>query len=73
MKNALIESFDGRLRDECLNVCQFTSMLDAKEKIEAWRVDYNQRRPHSSLGHLTPNEYAEHRQNKPVVEEPISS
>ena len=57
VENAFIESFNGRLRDECLNVHQFTSIDDAKAKIEAWRVDYNQRRPHSSLGHLTPNEY----------------
>jgi putative transposase len=62
VENAFIESFNGRLRDECLNVHQFTSIADAKEKIEAWRVDYNQRRPHSSLGHLTPNEYAQRRQ-----------
>ena len=66
--NAVIESFNGRLRDECLNVHQFTSIADAKEKIEAWRLDYNQRRPHSSLGHLTPNEYAEQRQNSPTAE-----
>lgn len=58
VENAFIESFNGRLRDECLNVHQFTSIEDAKTKIEAWRIDYNQRRPHSSLGHLTPNEYA---------------
>ena len=57
VENAFIESFNGRLRDECLNVHQFTSIEDAKAKIEAWRVDYNQRRPHSSLGHLTPNEF----------------
>jgi putative transposase len=62
MENAFIESFNGRLRDEYLNVHQFTSIDDAKAKIEAWRVDYNQRRPHSSLGHLTPNEYAQQRQ-----------
>ena len=62
VENAFIESFNGRLRDECLNVHQFTSMDDAKAKIEAWRVDYNQRRPHSSLGQLTPNEYAQQRQ-----------
>jgi len=43
-------------------------IADAKEKIEAWRVDYNQRRPHSSLGHLTPNEYAQQRQNSPTAE-----
>jgi putative transposase len=68
VENAFIESFNGRLRDECLNVHQFTSIADAKEKIEAWRVDYNQRRPHSSLGHLTPNEYAQQRQNSPTAE-----
>jgi putative transposase len=62
VENAFIESFNGRLRDECLNVHQFTSIEDARTKIEAWRVDYNQRRPHSSLGHLTPNEYAQQRQ-----------
>jgi putative transposase len=58
VENAHIESFNGRLRDECLNVHQFTSIDDARAKIEAWRVDYNQHRPHSSLGHLTPNEFA---------------
>ena len=68
VENAFIESFNGRLRDECLNVHQFTSIEDAKAKIEAWRVDYNQRRPHSSLGHLTPNEYAQQRQNSPTAE-----
>ena len=61
VENALIESFNGRLRDECLNVHQFLSIDDAKAKIEAWRVDYNQRRPHGSLGHLTPDEYAAYR------------
>jgi transposase InsO family protein len=40
-----------------LNVHQFTSIEDARAKIEAWRVDYNERRPHGALGHLTPNEY----------------
>ena len=68
VENAFIESFNGRLRDECLNVHQFTSIEDAKAKIEAWRVDYNQRRPHGSLGHLTPNEYAARRQDRRVVQ-----
>ena len=68
VENAFIESFNGRLRDECLNVHQFTSIDDAKAKIEAWRVDYNQRRPHSSLGHLTPNEYAQQRQRTRTAE-----
>jgi putative transposase len=62
VENAFIEAFNGRLRDECLNVHQFTSIEDAKAKIEAWRVAYNQRRPHSSLGHLTPNEFVAQRQ-----------
>jgi putative transposase len=57
-ENGYIESFNGRLRDECLNVHQFHSLEDARDKIEAWRIDYNQHRPHSSLGHLTPSEYA---------------
>ena len=61
VENAFIEAFNGRLRDECLNVHR-TSLADAKEKIEAWRVDYNARRPHSSLGHLTPNEFVAQRQ-----------
>jgi putative transposase len=68
VENAFIESFNGRLRDECLNVHQFTSIADAKEKMEAWRVDYNQRRPHGSLGHLTPDEYAQQRQISPAAE-----
>ena len=68
VENAFIESFNGRLRDECLNVHQFTSLEDAKMKIEAWRIDYNQRRPHSSLGHLTPNEYVRTRQEQRTAE-----
>lgn len=68
VENAFIESFNGRLRDECLNVHQFTSIADAQAKIEAWRLDYNQRRPHSSLGHLTPNEYARQRQESWTAE-----
>ena len=68
MENAFIESFNGRLRDECLNVHQFTSIADARAKIEAWRVDYNQRRPHGSLGHLTPDEDARQRQVLPTAE-----
>jgi putative transposase len=57
VENAFIEAFNGRLRDECLNVHQFASLADEKAKIETWRLDYNQRRPHSSLGNLTPNEF----------------
>jgi len=57
-ENAFIESFNGRLCDECQNVNEFASIKDAKQKIELWRQDYNHHRPHSSLGHLTPNEFA---------------
>jgi putative transposase len=55
--NSHIESCNSRLRDECLNVNQFLSIEDAKEKIEAWRLDYNHHRPHGSLDHLTPSEF----------------
>lgn len=58
VQNAFIESFNGRLRDECLNQYVFTSLEDAREKIETWRVDYNRNRPHGSLGHMTPEEFA---------------
>ena len=62
-ENGYIESFNGRLRDECLNVNQFLSLEDARAKIEAWRVDYNEHRPHSSLGNLTPSEFSRRRQD----------
>jgi putative transposase len=57
--NGLCESFNGRLRDECLNVNEFETIEQAREKIEAWRADYNERRPHGALGHLTPSEFAQ--------------
>jgi putative transposase len=56
-ENGHIESFNGRLRDECLNQNWFVDLADAKEKVELWRKDYNEVRPHSSLGYLTPMEY----------------
>ena len=62
VENAFIESFNGRLRDECLNVYSFESIAHAQELIEGWRRDYNDRRPHGALGHLTPSEYARRRQ-----------
>lgn len=62
--NSHIESFNGRLRDECLNVHQFLSLDHAKRVIEAWRQDYNERRPHSSLGDLTPREFVIQHQAK---------
>jgi putative transposase len=69
VENAFIESFNGRLRNECLNVEQFASVADAQAKVEAWRVDYHQRRPHGSLGHLTPTEFVEQRQAIRVAED----
>ena len=58
MQNAFIESFNSRLRDECLNEHVFLSLAEARATIAAWRDDYNQCRPHSSLGTLTPSEFA---------------
>ena len=58
VQNSYIESFNGRFRDECLNASWFENLADARRKIEAWRVDYNQHRPHSSLAYRTPAEFA---------------
>ena len=55
--NGLIESFNGRLRDEFLIVHEFVTMHDAREKLRAWQEDYNTCWPHGSLGHLTPSEF----------------
>ena len=55
--NAFIESFNGRLRQECLNQNWFTSLAEARQIIEEWRRDYNDYRPHSSLGQQTPSEF----------------
>jgi len=63
-----IESFNRRLRDECLNVMQFLSIDDARARIEAWRIDYNAHRPHSALGNLTPSEFARKRQGNRTSE-----
>jgi putative transposase len=58
-QNAFLESFNSRLRDECLNEQVFLSLAEARAIIQAWRDDYNYRRPHSSLGALTPIEFAQ--------------
>ena len=63
VENAFIESFNGRLRDECLNANLFFSIEDARQKLEAWRIDYNTQRPHSSIGNLAPEEYARKHKN----------
>jgi len=59
VQNAFIESFNGRLRDEFLNETTFTSLAQAKAVLEEWRLDYNAVRPHSSIGWLMPDAYAE--------------
>jgi putative transposase len=59
IENAFAESFIGKLRDECLNENWFISLKNSRAIIESWRIDYNEVRPHSSLGGLTPREYVE--------------
>lgn len=57
-QNGYVESFNGKLREECLRVSWFENLFEARRIIANWRRDYNQQRPHSSLGYLTPNEFA---------------
>jgi putative transposase len=57
-QNGFMESFNGKLRDECLNEQVFTSLAQARRLIECWRIDYNTVRPHSSLAYQTPEEFA---------------
>ena len=57
-QNGYVESFNGKLRDECLNVSWFENLWDARRKIGAWQIEFNEERPHSSLGYQTPAEYA---------------
>ena len=63
-ENAYIESFNGKFRDECLNEHWFISLAHARRIIEAWRIEYNTERPHSSLGNRTPQEFAADRTKK---------
>jgi putative transposase len=58
MQNGFVESFNGRLRDECLNEHLFGNLTEARQIIEEWRIDYNNHRPHTSLNGLTPTEFA---------------
>ena len=72
-QNAFVESFNGRLRDECLNEELFSSMADARQKLAAWQVDYNQFRPHTSLGGIAPQVYARnHSQQRAKRSRPAS-
>ncbi len=58
VQNAPVESFHGRLREECLNASWFANLFDARAKISAWRKEYNEERPHSALGYVAPREFA---------------
>lgn len=57
-QNAFVESFNGRFRDECLSMQWFLTLDEAREEIKTWKNDYNQERPHSSLGYISPEEFA---------------
>ena len=59
VENAYIESFNGRFKDECLNEHWFVSLRHARRLIEEWRMEYNTEQPHSSLGYLTPEQFAQ--------------
>jgi len=69
--NGLIESFNGRLRDEFLNVHEFITLYDLRKKMQAWQYDYNYHRPHGSLGHLTPSEFVQKWSVKPKEAAPL--
>ena len=69
MDNCFIESFNARIRDECFNANVFVSLTDARRKIEEWRIDYNDPRPHSSLGDRTPGEIVQ----QPEAVEPAAT
>jgi putative transposase len=58
VQNAFVESFHGKLREECLNASWFGNLFEARVKIAAWKEEYNEERPHSSLGYVTPREFA---------------
>ena len=63
-QNAYIESFNGRLRDECLNEHWFTSLAHARVITERWRREYNEERPKKILGGMTPSQYAKQLERK---------
>ena len=64
MQNGFVESFNGSFRDEWLNETLFSTLADARHHISLWKEDYNVNRPHSSLGNLTPREYAQNQNLK---------
>jgi putative transposase len=71
-QNGLVESFNGRLREECLDQHWFADLAEARRTVEAWRLDYNHARPHSALGYRTPEEFRQaYDQATAVGQEPI--
>jgi putative transposase len=68
-QNGYIESFNGKFRDECLNEHWFSTLVEARTIVSAWRRDYNENRPHSSIDYMTPAEYgARHRSRRDAVQ-----
>jgi putative transposase len=67
VQNAFIESFNSKLRDQCVNEYVFSSLGEARTIVEAWRHDYNHLRPHSSLGYLAPQEFAARNQGSSAI------
>jgi len=72
MQNGRVESFNGRMREECLNVSWFGNLFEARERIAVWRREYNEERPHSSLGYRTPEEFAREIGGERAVEKTLS-
>ena len=73
VQNAFIESFNGKFRDECLNEHWFLTLQEAQLVIEAWRREYNEERPHSAIGNLTPMEFINHHHNQPQTAQEATS
>lgn len=71
-QNANIESLNGKIRDELLNMHHFTTIFQARRTAEAWLIDYNDVRPHSALGMLTPREFADRLKNQPISQLPAA-
>ncbi|ALZ71444.1 hypothetical protein ATY48_15030 [Xanthomonas oryzae pv. oryzae] len=66
-QNAYVESFNGRLRDECLNEHWFPTLLHARTEIERWRREYNEHRPKKAIGAMTPATYAKQLANSDII------
>jgi putative transposase len=66
VENAYCESFNGKLRDECLNARWFLTLADAEREIEHWRIEYNEVRPHKNLGRRTPAEFTKNLQERNI-------